>query len=185
MYGAVGSPMMLLYSSFSMRMTITLEKCGMTGFGEVVVGEGTGVGVRLGPGVDVCCGTGVAAALGVVGAGPAGIVRAAAAGGDACAIDDVGLLDPEPGMGGREEPDGNGPGAGVAGVPGDGVTTARVSVGKGSPHAMSTRVQANVRRARTRLGEPTGLLSAGGLGPRCARSFSLLETWLRGRGQVE
>jgi hypothetical protein len=166
---------MLLYSSFSMRMTITLEKCGMTGFGEVVVGEGTGVGVPPGPGVDVCCGTGVPAALGVVGAGPAGIVRAAAAGGDVRAIDDVGLLDT--GMPAGAEPDGDGPGAGVAGVPGDGVTTARVSVGKGSPHAMSTRVQANVRRARTRLEEPTGVLSAGGLGPRCAGSFSLLETW--------
>src|SRR5260370_6715744 len=141
MYGALGSPMMLLYSSFSMRMTITLEKCGMSGFGEVVVGEGTGGGVRPGPGVDACCGTGVLAALGVAGAGPAGIVPPAASGGDVRAIDDAGLLDT--GMAARAEPDGDGPGAGAARVPGDGVTTARVSVGKGAPHAMSTNAQAD------------------------------------------
>jgi len=161
MYGALGSPMMLLYSSFSMRITITLEKCGMTGFGEVVLGEGTGVGVRAGPGVDGCCGTGVAAASGVVGAGRAGIVRPAARG-DVGAIDDAGLADP--GMAARAEPDGNGSGAWVARVPGDGVTTARVSVGKGAPHATSTRVQANVRCARTRLGKPTASYRQAGLG---------------------
>ncbi|HWD73172.1 MAG TPA: hypothetical protein VG779_11660 [Actinomycetota bacterium] len=152
-------------------MTITLEKCGMTGFGEVVLGEGTGVGVLPGPGVDVCRGTGVPAALGVVGAGPAGVGRAAAAGGDVRAIDDVGLLDPGPGMAGRAEPDGNGPGAGVARVRGDGVTTARVSVGKGAPHAVSTRVHANVRRARTRLGKPTASYRLAGLGHAVQRAF--------------
>src|SRR5205085_7461638 len=148
MYGAVGSPMMLLYSSFSMRMTITLEKCGMTGFGEVVVGEGTGVGVRLDPGVDVWWGTGVAEVFGVVGAGPAGVVRAAAAGGDVCAIDDVGLLDPGPGMAAREEPDGNGPGSGVARGPGDGGSAGRAGVGKGAPRGTSATGPANMRRAR-------------------------------------
>jgi hypothetical protein len=153
---------MLLYSSFSMRMTITLEKCGMSGFGEVAVGEGTGVGVRPGPGVDVCCATGVAVSFGVVGAGRAGIVLPAAAGGDVGAIADVGLLDT--GMPARAEPDGDGPGPGVPRVPGDGVTTARVSVGKGAPHAMSTRVHANVRRARTRPEKPTASYRQAGLG---------------------
>ena len=103
MYGAVGSPMMLLYSSFSMRMTITLEKCGMTGLGAVVVGRGRGVGVRPGPGVDVCCGRGVAVAFGVLGAGGAGIVPPAAGGGDVCARDGVGLLDA--GMAAPPKPD--------------------------------------------------------------------------------
>ncbi|HEX9315893.1 MAG TPA: hypothetical protein VGA71_10870, partial [Actinomycetota bacterium] len=139
----------------------TLEKCGMTGFGDVVVGEGTGVGVRPGPGVDVCCGTGVAVAFGVVGAGLAGMVRPAAAGGDVCAIDDVGLADT--GMAGPPAADADGPGAGVPGVAGDGVTTARVSVGKGAPHATRTRVQPSVRRARTRLGKPTASYRPAGL----------------------
>jgi hypothetical protein len=160
---------MLLYSSFSMRMTITLEKCGMSGFGEVVVGEGTGGGVRPGPGVVVCCGTGVAAAFGVVGAGRAGIVPPAAAGGDVGAIDDAGLLDT--GMAARAGPDGDGPGAGAARVPGDGVTTARVSVGKGAPHAMSTSAQANVRGARTRLGKPTAPYRQAGLGQAVQGAF--------------
>src|SRR5260370_11002258 len=115
MYGALGSPMMLLYSSFSMRMTITLEKCGMSGCGEVVVGEGTGGGVRPGPGVVVCCGTGVAAALGVVGAGRAGIVPPAASGGDVRAIHHARLLDTR--MAAPAEPHRAGPGAGAASVP--------------------------------------------------------------------
>ena len=140
---------------------MTLEKCGMTGFGEVLVGEGTAVGVRPGPGVNVRCGTGVAAAFGVVGAGPAGVGAPAAGGGELRAIDDAAPVGP--GMAARAEPDGDGPGAGVAGVPGDGVTTARVSVGKGAPHATSTRVQANVRRARTRLEKPTASYRQAGL----------------------
>ena len=172
MYGALGSPMMLLYSSFSMRMTITLEKCGMTGFGDVVVGEGTGVGVRPGPGVDVCCGTGVAVAFGVVGAGLAGMVRPAAAGGDVCAIDDVGLADT--GMAGPPA-DADGPGVGVPGVAGDGVTIARVSVGKGAPQAMSTSVHPSVRRARTRPLKPTLPYRKAGLSLAVQVSISPLE----------
>ncbi|HEY2668282.1 MAG TPA: hypothetical protein VGK51_15740, partial [Actinomycetota bacterium] len=124
-------------------MTITLEKWGMTGFGEVVVGEGTGVGVRPGAGVDVCCATGVPATPGAARAGPAatGVAPPAAAGGEVCPIEDVGVLDAR--VAAPAEPDADGSGAGVARVPGDGVTTARVSFGKGAPHATSTRVQPN------------------------------------------
>ena len=156
-------------------MTTTLEKCGMTGFGEVVVGVGTGVGVRRGAGVDVCCGTGVTVACGVVGAGPAGIVAPAAGDGDVGAIGDAGLWDP--GIAAPREPGADRPGAGVATVAGDGVTIARVSVGKGAPHATSTRVQPNVRGARTRLLKPTASYRKAGLSHAVQLSMLLVEQW--------
>ena len=121
----------------------------MTGLGGVVVGEGTGTGVQPGAGVDGCRGAGVAEAFGVVGAGRAEIAGPAAGDGDVGAIGGAGLRDPE--IAAPREPGADRPGALVATVSGDGVTIARVSVGKGAPHATSTSVQPSVRRARTRL----------------------------------
>ncbi|HXL41869.1 MAG TPA: hypothetical protein VN986_04980 [Actinomycetota bacterium] len=156
-------------------MTTTLEKCGMTGFGGAVVGEGTGTGVQRGAGVDVCCGTGVTVAFGVVGAGPAGIAPPAAGDGDRGAIDDAGLRDP--GMAAPREPGAERAGAGVATVGCDGVTIARVSVGKGAPHATSTRVQPNVRGARTRLLKPTVSYRRAGLSHAVQLSMLPVEQW--------
>ena len=95
----------------------------------------------------------MAAALGVVGAGRAEIVPPAGGDGDLRAIDGAGLVDT--GMAAPRGPGADGSSAGVATVPGGGVTIARVSVGKGAPQATSTRVQLNVRRTRTRLPKPT------------------------------
>jgi hypothetical protein len=68
-YGALRLPMMFEYSSFSIRTTTTLEKCGMPGFGGAGLGGGTGVGVRPGcVGEPSGTGAGVTVLLGVVGA---------------------------------------------------------------------------------------------------------------------
>jgi hypothetical protein len=146
--------MMLEYSSFSIRMTATLERRWMPGFGAAGVGEASGFGPRNA--TDERTGTGgeVTVFWDVVPAAEAGPMAAAGAARGA----------PELAVGrgpGLTMGSTNGDASGAVAV-GDGVLTAFVNVGKGVPQATSSSVQQNIRRARTRRSKAT----EGSIGPR-------------------